>query len=221
MRSVSQTRRPIGHTRTPTPTSSRNGSSSLQRRASAAPQTAALQRWQALANAASHAAPAAALQRVVDDVALQRQMEDEELMQGRFIEPLQRQIEEEEPLQGRFAEPLQRAESMPTGGLPGNLRSGIEALSGADMGDVRVHYASPEPATVAAHAYAQGNDIHVAPGQERHLPHEAWHVVQQRQGRVQPTTSVDGVAINDDPGLEQEADRMGARARRESARDIS
>jgi hypothetical protein len=65
---------------------------------------------------------------------------------------------------------------------------------------------------VGALAYAQGNDIHLGPGQERHLPHEAWHVVQQRQGRVQPTTSVAGVAVNDDPALEHEADTMGGKA---------
>ncbi|MEM7041075.1 MAG: DUF4157 domain-containing protein [Bacteroidota bacterium] len=35
-----------------------------------------------------------------------------------------------------------------------------------------------------AHAYDQGTDIHIGPGQEKHLPHEAWHVVQQKQGRV-------------------------------------
>jgi hypothetical protein len=39
-------------------------------------------------------------------------------------------------------------------------------------------------------AYSQGSDIHVAPGQERQLAHEAWHVVQQQQGRVQPTAQV-------------------------------
>jgi len=65
---------------------------------------------------------------------------------------------------------------------------------------------------VNAHAYAQGTDIHVASGQERHLPHEAWHVVQQAQGRVKPTLQMKGVAINDDLGLEREADMMGARA---------
>ncbi|HAP61901.1 MAG TPA: hypothetical protein DCR93_21180, partial [Cytophagales bacterium] len=32
-----------------------------------------------------------------------------------------------------------------------------------------------------------GTDIHLAPGQQKHLPHEAWHVVQQKQGRVKPT----------------------------------
>jgi hypothetical protein len=64
-----------------------------------------------------------------------------------------------------------------------------------------------------AHAYAQGSEIHVAPGQERHLPHEAWHVVQQAQGRVKPTMQMKaGVPVNDDAGLESEADVMGAKA---------
>lgn len=61
-----------------------------------------------------------------------------------------------------------------------------------------------------AHAYAQGSNIHIAPGQEQHLPHEAWHVVQQKQGRVQPTLQMKGITINDDTALEQEADIMGA-----------
>ena len=77
---------------------------------------------------------------------------------------------------------------------------------------MRVHYNSAQPATVQAAAYAQGTDIHVAPGQERHLPHEAWHVVQQMQGRVRPTMQAQGVPINDDGALEREADTMGAQA---------
>ena len=52
------------------------------------------------------------------------------------------------------------------------------------MDAVRVHYNSTKPAQLNAHAYTQGTDIHVASGQERHLPHEGWHVVQQMQGRV-------------------------------------
>jgi hypothetical protein len=72
-------------------------------------------------------------------------------------------------------------------GLPDNLKSGIENLSGMDISDVKVHYNSSQPAQLNAHAYAQGNQIHVAPGQEKHLAHEAWHVVQQKQGRVQAT----------------------------------
>jgi hypothetical protein len=97
-------------------------------------------------------------------------------------------------------------------GLPHRLRAGVEHLSGFAMGNVRVHYNSPQPAQLQALAYTQAPDIHIAPGQERHLPHEAWHVVQQKQGRVKPTLQMKGVAINDDAGLEQEADVMGARA---------
>jgi len=98
-------------------------------------------------------------------------------------------------------------------GLPDSLKSGVENLSGLSMDDVKVHYNSDKPAQLNAHAYAQGTDIHLASGQEKHLPHEAWHVVQQKQGRVQPTMMMKAkVPINDDQGLEKEADVMGARA---------
>ncbi|SIN80257.1 eCIS core domain-containing protein [Algoriphagus halophilus] len=98
-------------------------------------------------------------------------------------------------------------------GLPDHLKSGIESLSGISMDDVQVHRNSDKPKQLQAHAYAQGTDIHLAPGQEQHLPHEAWHVVQQKQGRVKPTMQLkDSVPINDDAGLEKEADKMGAQA---------
>jgi hypothetical protein len=120
-------------------------------------------------------------------------------------------VEEEEPLQGKFALPIQKKAN--NTGLPDDLKSGIENLSGFAMDDVKVHYNSPEPAQLQAHAYAQGTDIHIASGQEKHLPHEAWHVVQQKQGRVQPTLQMKGnVNVNDDAGLENEADVMGEKA---------
>jgi hypothetical protein len=97
-------------------------------------------------------------------------------------------------------------------GLPDRLKTGVESLSGMSMDHVRVHYNSSKPAQLHAHAYAQGSEIHVAPGQEQHLPHEAWHVVQQRQGRVRATAQCAGSPLNDDPGLESEADLMGAKA---------
>lgn len=98
-------------------------------------------------------------------------------------------------------------------GLPDSLKSGIENLSGYSMDDVKVHYNSPKPAQLQALAYTQGTDIHVAPGQKEHLPHEAWHIVQQMQGRVKPTMQMKGVQINDDEGLEREADVRGEQAR--------
>jgi hypothetical protein len=104
--------------------------------------------------------------------------------------------------------------SFTRGGLPGALQSQLEQLSGYAMDDVAVHYNSSKPAQLRAHAYTEGTDIFVAPGQERHLVHEAWHVVQQKQGRVRATMRENGVAINDDPGLEHEADQMGANALR-------
>ncbi|PCI96277.1 MAG: hypothetical protein COB15_10935 [Flavobacteriales bacterium] len=97
-------------------------------------------------------------------------------------------------------------------GLPDNLKSGMENLSGMSLDHVKVHYNSSKPAAVQAHAYAQGSNIHLASGQEKHLPHELGHVVQQAQGRVKPTTSVNGMAVNDNAGLESEADVMGAKA---------
>lgn len=98
-------------------------------------------------------------------------------------------------------------------GMPNQLKSGIEQLSGYSMDDVKVHYHSHKPAQLNAHAYAQGTDIHLASGQEKHLAHEAWHVVQQKQGRVQATKQLKGKAkINDDLTLEHEADVMGAKA---------
>ncbi len=116
----------------------------------------------------------------------------------------------EEPLQGKF-EPIQKKEN--NTGLPDNLKSGIENLSGHSMDDVKVHYNSDKPSQLQAHAYAQGTEIHIASGQEKHLPHEAWHVVQQKQDRVKPTIQMKGgVNVNDDAGLEKEADLMGAKA---------
>ena len=97
-------------------------------------------------------------------------------------------------------------------GMPDNLKSGIESLSGFSMDNVRVHYNSSKPATVQALAYTQGTDIHVAPGQEKCLPHEAWHVAQQMAGRVSPTTNINGMPMNDNAALEHEADVMGEEA---------
>lgn len=101
--------------------------------------------------------------------------------------------------------------------LPAPLKSSMEALSGLRMDDVRVHYNSSRPIQLQAAAYTQGSEIYMGPGQEKHLAHEAWHIVQQRQGRVRPTLQARGMAINDDEGLEREADAMAERASRSAA----
>lgn len=173
--------------------------------------------------------------KMLEPIQSQEIPEEEEPLQGVFEkEPkeetcsscMQRQEipEEEESLQGKFEGdldqttcpscstlPIQREEENHTG-MPDNLKTGVENLSGIDMSDIKVHYNSSKPAEVGALAYTQGTNIHVAPGQEKHLPHEAWHVVQQAQGRVKPTMQLKDVAVNDDAGLEQEADMMGGGA---------
>jgi hypothetical protein len=145
-------------------------------------------------------------------------VEEEEPLQGKFNTVQMKAPEEEELLQGKF-EPIQMEASPEPSrrenntGLPDNLKSGIENLSGYSLDDVKVNFNSNKPAQLNAHAYAQGTDIHVASGQEKHLPHEAWHVVQQKQGRVKPTMQMKGnVNVNDDESLEREADVMGAQA---------
>lgn len=131
-------------------------------------------------------------------------------MQRRQIAMIQCKSIEDETVQPVMGSVAQRKNNT---GLPDNLKSGVENLSGMGMDDVKVHYNSAKPAQLNALAYAQGTDIHVGPGQEKHLPHEAWHVVQQKQGRVQPTMQMKtGTPVNDDVSLEKEADVMGAKA---------
>ncbi|NQY30508.1 MAG: DUF4157 domain-containing protein [Flavobacteriaceae bacterium] len=94
--------------------------------------------------------------------------------------------------------------------LPTYLKLGLESISGIDISDTRVYYNSKKPALLKAYAYAQGSNIYIGPGQEKHLAHEAWHVIQQKQGRVEPTMFFDGkIPINDDESLEKEAEVLG------------
>jgi hypothetical protein len=96
-------------------------------------------------------------------------------------------------------------------GLPDGLKAEIAALSGCNLDDVLVHYNSEKPAQINARAYAEGNNIYVAPGQERHVPHEAWHVVQQKQGRVS-ATGRSHIGLSSDPDtLATERDLLAKR----------
>ena len=157
--------------------------------------------------------------------------EEEELQAKPMISVLQRMEEpEEEELQTKpqisaiqrshflhqlSQNPVSEMSRSNKTGLPDQLKKGIENLSGYSMEEVRVHYNSEKPSPLHAHAYAQGTNIHIATGQEKYLPHEAWHVVQQMQGRVKPTMQAQGMDINDDRALEREADEMGEKAERE------
>lgn len=115
-----------------------------------------------------------------------------------------------------FQVPLrQKAGGLP---LPKDVRSKMENAFGADFSDVRVHIGH-EATSLGAIAYTWGTNIHFAPGQysphtiqgQKLLGHELWHVLQQKQGRVQNPFG-GGVAVVQDHALEAEADRMGIKA---------
>ena len=107
---------------------------------------------------------------------------------------------------------LQEKANQDDTGLPAQLKQGVESISGVSLDDVKVNYNSDKPSNLGAQAYAQGNEIHVGGGQEKHLAHEAWHVVQQKQGRVNSTRELNGTSINDNSSLEKEATDMGNKA---------
>ena len=112
---------------------------------------------------------------------------------------------------------IQKKSNQNSSNLPDGLKSGVEKLSGKSMNDVNVHYNSDSPGKLGAHAYAQGTDIHLGKGQEKHLPHEAWHVAQQKQGRVKPTVQKKRkTTLENENILENEADRMGEKAFKET-----
>ncbi len=100
--------------------------------------------------------------------------------------------------------------------VPVELAQGLKELTGVSLDNVKVQYNSLKPVALGAKSLTEGSTIYLGPGQERHLPHELWHAVQQAQGRVQPTIQRPGVGINNDQNLEAEADAMGARAGKEA-----
>jgi DNA ligase 1 len=60
---------------------------------------------------------------------------------------------------------------------------------------------------------ADGGEMHIVSGKQRHLPQEAWQLVQQKEGRVAPLVAgASPVPVNDDEKLEAEADIEGEHA---------
>jgi hypothetical protein len=106
--------------------------------------------------------------------------------------------------------------------LPETLRRTFEGSFGTDFSDVRLHR-DPAPSEHDADAIAYHRDgrahIHLAPDASRTgsrdgrklLAHELAHVIQQRAGGV-GATSTRGVAINDRPELESEAEALAEKA---------
>ncbi len=125
---------------------------------------------------------------------------------------MEKEEDEDKPASLKANPAIQRKED--------NVVSKMGESMGADFSNVNIHTNSNSATDVGALAYTQGNDIHFAPGQfkpdtksgQELIGHELTHVVQQREGRVQPTTEVNGMPVNDSASLEREADVKGAQA---------
>jgi len=93
-------------------------------------------------------------------------------------------------------------------GIPTGVKQKYEAVSGKSFDDVRIHYNSNAPLQLRAYAYTRGNDVYIAPGQEKYLGHELGHVIQQKKGMVRANAYLNGIPLNTDEHLEREADRL-------------
>ncbi len=148
---------------------------------------------------------------------------------GRSENPPQFKLKAGAPFQFKFANaPVQMkagsggggSESSGPSGIPDEVMGKMESTFNTDFSNVNIVQNSSKASEAGALAYAQGNDVHFAPGQfspetpggQQLLGHELSHVVQQRQGRVQANSAVNGMAVNNDHALEAEADAMGAKA---------
>lgn len=139
---------------------------------------------------------------------------DAALLQAKMKDAIQCQSlddEEDDLIQGKFENKT---------GIPDAVKQRMEESFATDFSSVRVHPDSSKAPEVGALAYTQGLDIHFAPGQfkpdtpagQQLLGHELTHVIQQSEGRVQPTTEIGGMPVNDNESLEHEADVLGSRA---------
>lgn len=66
-------------------------------------------------------------------------------------------------------------------GISLQMKERIGNLSWFSFDDEKVHYNSDKPAQLQALAYTQGNQVYVAPRQEKHLGHGLGHVVIQKK----------------------------------------
>ncbi len=96
--------------------------------------------------------------------------------------------------------------------LPSHIRAHHEAASGVSLHDAQVFRNSPLPERWSAEALTFRNRVFLGPGKERHLAHEAWHVVQQKRNAVHAEFRIGETGVNTSARFENEADRMGARA---------
>ena len=164
------------------------------------------------------------------DNTLQFREEEEEKVQAKADNIFQ--LQEEEEIQAKRLNQGSEQSFDPVGSttkLPEDVQAKMENSFGTNFSNVNIHQNDDSANQMGALAYTQGDHVHFAPGQynpntqggQELLGHELTHVVQQREGRVQPTKQGKGLPINDNPALENEADVMGKQAVQGKSADIN
>lgn len=138
------------------------------------------------------------------------QEEEEELQ-------LKDREEEDEKVQMKSA-PIQTKKDAK---MPEHVQNKMETAFGTDFSNVKINVGQEAP-SIGALAFTKGENIYFAPGQynpdtpdgQKLLGHELTHVVQQRKGKVEANTQINGLPVNNELHLEREADQMGEKAAR-------
>jgi hypothetical protein len=101
--------------------------------------------------------------------------------QDKLVSQLLAKVHKQAPLDNNS---LQKKENSTS--LPVNLNAGNANLSGYSMEDMKNHGNCDKPAQFIAAGYEKGTAIHLASGQDKSLPHKAWHVRPQKPARESP-----------------------------------
>lgn len=101
--------------------------------------------------------------------------------------------------------------------LPDSINNVAKKSFGQDLSNVNIRTNDKEADDLGAKAFTKGNEISFGNGEydpssaegKSLIGHELAHVIQQKNGLVQPTSSINNIFINDNPHLEKQADEMG------------
>ena len=148
--------------------------------------------------------------------------EDKQEEKTNFISNLYSKSFDSDPIQQKSETENNINENSSNTKQPANFITQMQSAFQTDFSNVNIHQNSKTATNLGALAYTQGNNVHFAPGQfkpdtqqgKELIGHEFAHVVQQRQGKVQANKQIGKFQINDNSGLEKEADVMGAKASR-------
>lgn len=93
------------------------------------------------------------------------------------------------------------------------VQQAVRDNSGADLSRANVFHGSSLTKDLSAEGLTLGGDMHLKAGASKHTyGHEVRHLeVKQLKGEPQTTRMVNNTPVNDDPALEQDADREGAK----------